>query len=557
LPTGLVNGTYGPYYTVRGNVLAAPVATEYHNVNDVEKTAVRVSAVFKPIDGLTITPSYFYQKLRSGGLPYIDSSPATDAFYQPFDTAERYSDEFRLEALSVKYRTDAFEISSATAYWSRHEPLIQDTQESWSTYLLPLGFGVTGFGTGNGNLGRSYAFEDNTSHQTTEELRVSSVGDSRFKWLVGYFYSDFVSPWDIVFPSQSGASNPNIGTNNLFSYFTPFKILQQSFFGEVTYNITEPFSVTVGARRYHYDSAVYLDQFGGLAGGTTVQAASESEQGVTPKATLSYQFNKDLLAYATAAKGFRPGGGTGPVPTSGPTSCEPQLQVEYNSHGAFVPGPVQFSSDSIWSYELGEKWRSSDNRFTVNSALYFEHWNGVQQTNSLSSCGYVYTANAGEAHVYGGELEANAIVVHDLEASANLSYSHSTLVKSNFVDSVFNPGTPIQQVPKWTGTLALSYRHNLTDGLALTARAETTYTGSRTDATYYVNTLPSYELSNVRAGIDAGRWSAVLFVNNVADKRALLNNVTQDASNVADWNRIAVSQPRTAGIDLNYRFGRN
>ena len=554
LPSGLVNGPYGPYYTVRGNVLAAPIATEYHDVNDTEKSGVRLSAVFKPVDGLTITPSYFYQRLRSGGLPYIDSPPGTDAFYQPFDTPERYSDEFRLEALSVKYRTDTFEISSATSYWSRHEPLQQDTQESWTTYLLPFGYGVTGYTAGNGNLGQTYAYEDNNQHQTTEELRVSSAGDTRFKWLFGYFYSDFVSPWDIVFPSQSGASNPNIGTNDLFSYFTPFKILQQSFFGEVTYNITDPLSVTVGARRYHYDSAVYLDQFGGLAGGLTQQAASENEQGVTPKAALSYQFDKDLLVYATAAKGFRPGGGTGPVPTQGATSCEPQLQVEYNSHGAFVAGPVQFSSDSIWSYELGEKWRSSDNRLTVNAAAYFENWSGVQQTDSLSSCGYVYTANAGDAHVYGGELEVNAVVVHDLQALANVSYSHSTLVSSALVDSSFSSGSPIQQVPKVTGTLALSYRHQLNDDLALTARAESTYTGSRTDATYYVNTLPSYDLTNIRAGVDAGRWSAVLFVDNVADKRALLNNVTQDATNVADWNRIAVSQPRTAGIDVNVRF---
>src|SRR5579862_1547264 len=48
LPSGLVNGPYGPYYTVRGNVLAAPIATEYHDVNDVEKSGVRLSAVFKP-----------------------------------------------------------------------------------------------------------------------------------------------------------------------------------------------------------------------------------------------------------------------------------------------------------------------------------------------------------------------------------------------------------------------------------------------------------------------------------------------------------------------------
>jgi outer membrane receptor protein involved in Fe transport len=548
-PSNLVNGSY----TVRGNVLAAPIATEYHDVNDVEKTAVRVSAVFKPFEGLTITPTYFYQKLRSSGLPYIDSVPGTDAMYQPFDTAERYRDEFRLMSLSVKYRTDVFEVSSATSYWSRHEPLIQDTAESWTTALAPpTSLGITTFGPGNGGLGAAYADEDNQSHQTTEELRVSSVGDTRFKWLIGYFYSDFGSPWDIIFPSQSGASNPFIGTNNLFSYYTPFKILQQSVFGEVTYNITEPFAITVGARRYHYDAPVYLDQYGGLTP-TVVAATQENAQGVTPKVSLSYQFDKNLLIYATAAKGFRPGGGTGPVPTSGPLSCEAQLQIEYGSNGKFVAGPLAFNSDSVWSYELGEKWRSADNRITVNAAGYFESWVGVQQVNALQ-CGYVYTANAGDAHVYGGELEVKAIVVHDLEAAANVSFSHSTLVSANLIDAGFNPGTPIQQVPKWTASASIAYRHDLTSDLALTARAESTYVSSRTDATFFVNTLPSYDLTNLRAGIDGGHWSAVLFVNNVTDKRALLNNITQDASNLADFNRVAVSQPRTTGIDLNYRF---
>jgi hypothetical protein len=94
----------------------------------------------------------------------------------------------------------------------------------------------------------------------------------------------------------------------------------------------------------------------------------------------------------------------------------------------------------------------------------------------------------------------------------------------------------------------------LRDELAFTARAESTYVGSGTDATFYINNLPSYDLTNLRAGLDGGRWSAVLFINNVADKRALLNNITQDANNLGDYNRIAVSQPRTTGIDLNYKF---
>jgi iron complex outermembrane recepter protein len=534
-------------FAVRGNVLAAPIAADYHDVNDAERTTVRVSVLIKPIEGLSITPSFFYEKLQSGGLPYIDSDPGTDAHYQPFDVRENYTDEFKLGSLTAKYRTQAFELSSTTSYWTRHEPLRQDTSESWAS-----GLGLTTYEPPNG-LGSAVALEENPSHQTTEELRIASVGDSRFKWLAGYFYEDFESTWDITFPSQNGAAL--FGSNQLFNYFSPMKILQQSVFGEVTYNITEPFAVTAGLRRYHYDAPVNLNQSGALTA-PVVSSTQETDQGVTPKVSLSYEFGKDLLVYATAAKGFRPGGGTGPVPTAPPLNCEPQLQVEYGSGGQFVPGPTSFKSDRVWSYELGEKFRSSDSRITVNASAYFESWSGVQQSNSLSSCGYVYTANAGDAHVYGTELEIQAIVVRDLVVSLNGAYSHAALVSSPLIDAGFNAGTEIQDVPHWTSSASIAYRHTLNDELAFTARADNTYVGSRTDATYAINNVASYDLTNIRTGVEAQRWSAVLFVNNIADKRALLSNITQDAVNLPYYNRVAVSQPRTAGIDLSYHFGR-
>lgn len=539
-----------PNGTTRGDVLAAPVAADYHDVNDVEKTSVRVSAVVNPVEGLSITPSFFYQKLSSGGLPYIDSDPGTDAHYQPYDISEAYSDTFKLSSINITYKTPILALTSITSYWSRNEPVTQDATESWTTGLGPY---VNGYYPPTG-LGASSAIEYNPTHQTTEEFRISSVGDSNLKWLLGYYYEDFHSAWDIVFPSQNGAAL--FGSNNLFSYFSPMPIYQQSVFGEVTYNVTDPWAITVGARRYRYDAPVSLDQFGALTA-TVMTETSERDQGVTPKISTSYQFTKDLMVYLTAAKGFRPGGGTGPVPTSGPSSvnCEPQLQVEYGSNGAFVPGPISFKSDNIWSYEAGEKWMLADRRVTVNGALYFEKWSGVQQTNALSQCGYVYTANAGNAHVRGGELEIQAIVVPEVTVSGNVGYSHAALVSSNLIDAGFNPGTPIQDVPQWTSTVSAAWRHPLTDQFALTARVDSTYTGSRTDETYSINQLPAYDLTNIRGGLDAGHWSAVLFVNNVADKRALISDITQAAENIPTFNRIAVSQPRTAGIDLNYRFG--
>jgi iron complex outermembrane recepter protein len=525
---------------VRGNVLAAPIQTEYHDVNDLERSSFRASILIKPIDSLSITPSFFYQKLRSGGLPYIDSNPGTDTHYQPFDVHESFEDEFKLGALNIKYQTPVFEISSTTSYWTRHAPYTQDTTESWAT-----GLGLKGFSP----PGASYALEYNPSHQTTEELRIASAGNTTLKWLVGYFYDDFYSSWNIIFP----ASEPLFGSTNLFSYFSPMPILQQSFFGEVTYNITDPFAITVGARRYHYDAPVSINQYGSLTA-TVMTSTSEKDQGVTPKVSLSYNISNDFMLFATAAKGFRPGGGTGPVPTSGPLSCEAQLMQEYGST-AFVPGPISFRSDSVWSYELGEKFRTADRRVTVNASTYYEKWSNVQQNNSLSSCGYVYVANVGDAEVKGAELEVDAIVVPDLLITVNGSYSDAALVSASLINAGFSPGTPIQQIPRWTSSQVISYRHALTDRLSWTARVDNTYMGSRTDETYSVNTLSSYDLANIRGGVEGKQWSAVLFVNNVADKQALLNNVTAAAINLPTYNRVAVNQPRTVGIDFNYRFG--
>ena len=86
------------------------------------------------------------------------------------------------------------------------------------------------------------------------------------------------------------------------------------------------------------------------------------------------------------------------------------------------------------------------------------------------------------------------------------------------------------------------------------ARVENNYVGSRTDSTYTINHLPAYDLTYLRSGVEGERWSAIFFANNVFNKTALLNNVTLLVINMPTYNRVAVSQPLTFGIDLNYKY---
>jgi iron complex outermembrane receptor protein len=543
----------------RGNVLAAPVAADHHDVNNENLRSVRASFLWNATDRLSFEPSAMYQEITQGGLSLIDSDPGTIANYQPFDIAEPFTDRINIGSFNVKYHFDFADLSSTSSVWTRDEELRQDGSEQIATVLYnnsPSGFpyfplypnGPNGPGIGPTS---PVPVEDDKTKQYSEEIRLTSAGDTDFKWLVGYFYQDFTSNWNLFVPTPDAV--PVVGTGDGFTQYQPTKILQNSFFGELSYRFFNQLTATAGARRYYYNNSVNTAVSGWLSSSGTSAfdyfSTSERDSGVTPKFNLSYQLDPDLMLYGTLSQGFRPGGGNQPIPTSGAlgSECLQNLQA-IGLNGA----PLGFKPDKVWSYELGEKFRDSGGRFTVNADGYFENWQHIQQNIPLA-CGFPFTSNAGDAHIYGTEIEISAVVVPGLIASVNGSWLHSEYI-SNAV-----PATTIddrvQNVPEIEMSGSLSYRRPLNDSLSLIARVDNNYVGSRIDTTAQANYLPPYDLTNVRAGVEGDHWAASLFVNNVTNRIALLTNASAINVNVATFNRTAMEQPLTWGLDLSYHFG--
>ncbi len=539
--------------TTRGNVAAAPVAADYTDVNDEDLTAVRIAVLWKPTDRLSITPSFLYQKITQDGLSLIDSNPGTNTNYQPFNAPEPFSDRIDIGALNVQYHFDAFDITSTTSYWNRDEDLRQDGAEEIAAAVAPS-FGYFALYPSEGGIGPNSptSLEDDKSWQTSEELRLTSAGDTAFKWLVGYFYQGFQSDWNLFVYTPEAV--PIVGTGNGFTQYQPTKIIQNSFFGEMSYQFLPQLTATAGVRRYAYSGTVNTQVGGWLSSsaGNTYDYfhTDERNQGALPKVNISYQPDKDLLVYTTAAKGFRPGGGNQPIPTAGTlgTTCLQNLQaIGLNS------APLGFNPDSVWSYELGEKFRNSDGRITLNSAAYFENWEHIQQNIPLA-CGFPFTGNAGDAHIYGAELEVDALLAPGLLFAVNGSWSHARYVQNAVPDTTIDER--VQDVPDWTSAASLSYKHGITDALHFIGRVDNVYVGSRIDTTAQANYLPSYDLTNIRAGVENDHWTAVLFVDNVANKVAKLSNSPAINVSIAPFNRTAVAQPLTFGIDVSYRLGK-
>jgi iron complex outermembrane recepter protein len=523
--------------TQRGDVAAAPLVQRFSDSNWETLRGGRASLLVKPLDALTIDAGILYQSIHQGGPNTIDVPPGNEVHYQPFDVAEPFEDNFNLYTLTLKYDFDSFQIVSATSNWTRHQLQTQDISEAMQDYIggflgPPADFP---FSTAAGGLGAGSISEDDYTREVSEELRIASTGTGPWQWLAGGYYSSFHATSHVY--SYYEGFTALFGTNNLADNQRLLQVDQWALFGESSYLINDVLKATVGLRYFLYHSNSATSVSGVSANGTSATLYGRAQNsGVSPKFNLAYIPNDNTTIYGTIAKGFRPGGPNSPIPPP----C--------------APAPTQFGPDGVWSYEVGEKMRFLDSRLSVNGALYYEDWSNIQQ-QVAPGCGYKFTTNAGKAKVYGAELEIAVIPVVGLTLSQSVGYTHATnsttVPEANVVS-----GDRLLDVPEVTANTTLTYRYPLPLGpsLNLVARLNNSFVDSIQDITFGRNTLPSYDLVNSRVGVEADHWSAMLFVDNLTNRQALLSDTGALSANVSIFNRVATNQPRTVGVDLNYRF---
>jgi outer membrane receptor protein involved in Fe transport len=519
----------------RGDVTAAPVVKRVSESNSENLKGGRATLLVKPIEGLSITAGALYQRINQSGPNTIDVPPGNEVHYQPFDLAEPFKDTFNLQDLNIKYDFEGFQLVSATSSWTRQQNQTQDISEAMQDYIGhflgdPNQFP---FETAAGGLGAGTISEDDYTRQISEELRVASTGDGPFQWLAGAYYGTFHATSHVY--SFYDGFTALFGTNNLADNHRLLDVDQYALFGEASYQLPHSLKATVGARYFNFHSNSATSVSGVSANGTSDTLFGVAQNsGVSPKVNLAYIPNDNLTVYATASKGFRPGGPNSPIPPP----C--------------TPAPKQFGPDSVWSYELGEKLKMLDARVSINGDVYYEDWSNIQQ-QVAPPCGYKFTANAGKAKVYGAELEAAVVLVPGLVFSQSVGYTHATN-STTVPDAGVTSGDRLLDVPEVTANTTLTYRYALAGTMNLVARINNSYVDSIQDITFKRNTLPSYDLVDTRFGVETDRWSALIFVDNLTNKKALLSDTGALSANVPIFDRVATNQPRTIGADVSYRF---
>jgi iron complex outermembrane recepter protein len=542
--------------TTRGPVESLPVTNDIRNANDERVSGGRLSLLYKPSDDFSILTTAFDQSLHVGGYDLLDGSPTSaspsrvsNAHFEAFPLREGIRDDISIFGITVNANVAFADLTSATAYWDRHAVQTMDASENlyWTnkggTPFVPVPYS-----------------ERDPAHQFSQEIRLTSHDSGGLHWVAGAFYSSLRSIWNEISNSPLAAT-PAIPDGSYFSSFNPYTVKQTALFADGSYKITNQWKLSAGVRWYKYKSEQDEFEWGYDGPNLTPPPSSlvtkAADKGFNPRIDLSYTPTPDLTGYVTASRGFRPGGANEVLPTP---PC--------------TPGALNFGPDSAWNYEVGEKAKLFDNWLTINSDVYYIKWSGVQQVFTLV-CGYQYYDNAGDGRSFGPELEINAKLSNEWTASLSAAWTDSKLTHPNasfatYLNTlVFNPDgvtqpckagsactVPIMNVVKDTASLSVTYSTTVMSRYQLTARVADQFVGTSHDVAYYFNyTLPSYNLANARVSLARDNWSANLFVDNLTNKVALMTaNNTSFQFNIPQVVRYTTNQPRTVGMQVNYRF---
>jgi iron complex outermembrane recepter protein len=585
---GVDPGSYGDGTLKRpSNFYTAPLQEEIDGANSTTVSTVRASILWKPTENLTIMPMVMWQLTQQdapdavdvNGIPTHPTVPSENAHWEIYDSPEPQRDRFTLGSLKIEYQLDYFTITSATGDWNRNTLVSQDSsEENAGAVGIPVYDAPTGIGpTGPAPNGPATTEKDFT-RQFSEELRLTSTGTGPLQWIFGYFYQDLYSEWDEW--SIAPQATPVLGGTNLYVDYQPQTIIQNSVFGEASWQFTPDLKATVGLRHYHYTLGQTNEEYGVFtvysAQGDTVPyntSASSRATGTDPKFDISYNLDKDILLYATAAKGFRLGGANQPIPVAYSTNAngvlaanECALQAKLLNAACnpniLLQAPATFLSDYVWNYEIGEKSAFLDHRLIANVSAYFERWMHPQIATNLS--GYGLTANGGDARIVGVEGDFQALLSRDWNVDVNFGYTDAKFTEDSAITGYRN-GSLVPDIPKVTAAATLRWKHPVSSDLSLTSALEADYVGTRTDAPYgetltlenvnqYLVHLPAYALLNWRGGVASEAWSANLYVKNLTNKEALLDPEPQIVLQTSAYTRYLVNRPITVGLDVNYKF---
>ena len=576
-------------------------------INGNRWTVAKAALKWQLTDAWSATPAIFYQRFESDDIDAFfevvpDGQPQARQALQPFQTSktvrEPGNDRITIPSLTVEGDLGFADLTVVGSRYDRDFASTQDGTINTVPYLVSLFPAGSAVATGLAAL--KAVFQQTTRQsQTSVEARLASKPYTAgtglaISWLAGAFYLNSTTELtgthpvvgifklfnqlglDINDPHVFFRSFPGAWTASDSSFYghRVYNPSQRAVFGELTHHVRDNVRITVGLR---YESAKetferdanYYATFCGrppdLLGNPPTcplrfNPPTASFSATTPRAVVTWDLDESKLVYVGAAKGYREGSFNRPVPIRG-------QQIEDLQNLGLCDGtpakcaaaiPTVFKPDSLWSYEVGGKFRDFENRLSVDASVYYLKWSDTQQDIVLAVSGYDFESNVGHVEAYGVELDVKARPIRSLTLRLAGGYNHATfsddvpLLGSNNGGLNVTKGTKVPGVPEYNALLGVDFAVTFSGNVGGFVRGDVRVVG-QSRGTFVLGapdySRPAYVASDASAGLASGALEVSLFAKNLNDGHAVLQR-----PGINGLSEAYTMRPRTVGLAFNYHL---
>lgn len=531
-----------------------------HKYNDEDTKAVRGKLRFHPSDDFDAVLSLDYTKMDTGltlGQP-VSTLTRTDlalgpvALYTP-DLDKKYDFKTRTSFSPDKGQQLKHGGASLNLNWKLSE---QWNLKSISAYRKLDSNSYIDIDASQFELGDVKV--DFRQKQASQEFQFQYDNGSNLQAVYGLYYLRETVP-----------SHQEAYASDLFGLAgTPITFLRTidddlttttyAGFGHMNWEFSPSWTLAAGLR-YSSDHKDYdrtTSTFWGVPFGalneTVAFNASKRWNAWTPTISLQKQLDPQTMAYVSASRGFKSGGFNGRANAAAETKT-----AEYNP-------------EYVWTYELGMKWRSADNRLQANVAAFHSDYSDfqarvseVQNPGSLTPTFAFPVINAAKLKMDGIEFEGAAVFGQGTRLAAQVGYMDARYAK--FVDHRLDPSDPLFNPnlhdhvpfsPKWTSRVAATHTFGLANGSAFTVGADWSY---RTETwlsvdNYDALSQKAYSVTGMFGVFDSaqGNWQIRAGVRNLGDK--VYKTDGQEFSSVGNIRTAYYGMPRNWYANVRYNF---
>ncbi len=455
-----------------------------------------------------------------------------------------------------------------------------------------------------------YQYQVRNQSDASLELRLTSPGDQRVRWLAGLYFADIDRDVVVSQGSDSGDGfvlQPLVPTGEPnptdLLYDDSFTSTVYAGFGQLAFDVTDSVEIALALRYDKEDREVDNNvprvppQTPFFFGTNTfvnpayvvdptlteIPSRSRNFSQFQPKLSINWDVNDNWSLYTSYGYGFRSGGfnSQGSAATAeafysglcrGPTlPAPPFFPVCTGSNRSLTGVSDDYDKEVSKAFEAGFKAQLLGNRLSLNGAVYQTDVEDMQFFNFFAGpFGLLrVVTNLDEVAIQGFELDFKWLATGNLTIFGGYGYTDGEIER--YDGRPYTAGNEVPYAPEYTGNLGFEVRAPLGAGdLEFVARVDGSFVGETRFHPVQDELVPNlftgfgfgqgefsrqkrdaYAVVNARIGVSGERWGVTAWSRNITDKEYL-----QEVISAPEFGGSFIhdSPGRSYGVDLRYRF---